>query len=118
MNYDDDRLERALFDMPLEEPPADLRESILAQTIHRPPATMHPWEVWAYGVACAMLAWVLILVLRGAAHGSFTVAESYAGSLLAAFARPQVLFWLAAGASAAIWISHLNFMPRAQKLQA
>ena len=37
MKYDsDDALDRALFALPLEEPPADLRASILTATVYRP----------------------------------------------------------------------------------
>ena len=37
MNGDYDDLDRALMALPLEEPPAGLRESILASTIYAPP---------------------------------------------------------------------------------
>ena len=44
----DDELERALLSLELEEPPADLRRSILASTVYHVPvaASVRPWEPW------------------------------------------------------------------------
>ena len=55
MMYDsDDSLERALFALPLEEPPSDLRASILAATAFRPAPPFGVWEVAALGALAAV----------------------------------------------------------------
>jgi hypothetical protein len=101
-------LERALFALDLEEPPADLRASILAQTIYRVPvsAAVPPWEVWLYGALCAVVVWMLILVVRG---GPAVGEVSALGSqIVAFFSQPATLFWIAVGAAASVWISQVN----------
>lgn len=110
--YDnDDELERALFALDLEEPPADLRESILARTIYQVPAVaaVRPWEPWVYGGLSAVLAWLLILVLRGAGE-DYAVAQaaSYGQEALAFFSQPATLFWIAVGGAATAWVSQMN----------
>ena len=108
--YDsDDELERALFALDLEEPPAQLRSSILAATIYHVPisATVRPWEVWLYGGLCAALVWLLIAVLTGTGAHAFETAGSYAEQALSFFSQPGTLFWIAVG-GAAIWFSQLN----------
>jgi hypothetical protein len=109
--YDsDEELERALFALDLEEPPADLRASILAGTVYRVPlaATVRPWEVWLYGALCALLAWMLILVAHGSARGALEAANAYGAQALSLLAQPAVLFWTAVGGAAAAWISQMN----------
>ncbi|HLI96146.1 MAG TPA: hypothetical protein VKT72_08675 [Candidatus Baltobacteraceae bacterium] len=112
-NYNDDELERALFALDLEEPPADLRGSILAQTIYRVPASasVRPWEIWLYGAMCAALVWLLFFVLRGDAHRAVVTATDYGHQLLSAVAQPSVLFWIALGGAAAFWISQMELAP-------
>lgn len=46
-----DALDRALFALPLEEPPADLRSSILLSTAYRP---VSPFSFWEIAVAGAL----------------------------------------------------------------
>ncbi len=104
----DDELERALFALELEEPPADLRASIFAATIYRQPVAVKPWEVWALGALCAVLTWVLVLVARGAAGPTVETISSYVNQGLALFLQPQTLVWTALGGCAALWISQLN----------
>jgi len=108
--YDDDHLERALFALELEEPPVGLRQAILAQTVHPVPpvTTVRPWEVWVYGALCAVLVWMLILVLQGGATHVVTQAAAYGDRIAAFFSRPADLFWIALGAAATVWISQLN----------
>jgi hypothetical protein len=109
-DYTDEELERALFALDLEEPPADLRASILAGTIYRVPvtATVRPWEIWLFGGLCAVLVWMLILVLRGAAGPAAVQAEAFGTQLAVFFSQPANLFWIAVGAAASVWISQLN----------
>jgi hypothetical protein len=105
--YDnDDELERALFALDLEEPPAGLRDSILSATVYHVPvsATVRPWEVWLYGGLCAALVWLLIAVLRGNAAPAM---NSVGELLVAFFSQPATLFWIAVGAAATL-ISQMN----------
>ena len=60
---DDAALERALFALPLEEPPADLRGRILAATVYRPALPFKMWEVWVIGTLMALAVWLMIAVL-------------------------------------------------------
>ena len=53
MSYDDDDLDRLLFALPLEEPPADLRASILTATAYRAAPVFKPWEVSIIGGVAA-----------------------------------------------------------------
>jgi hypothetical protein len=117
--YDsDEELERALFALPLEEPPADLRASILAATIYRPPVTVKPWEVWAAGALCALLTWLLLLIARGGAASTVETVSSYISSGLALIAAPQTLLWIAIGGGAALWISQLYLTVTPEALRA
>jgi hypothetical protein len=61
----DDDLDRLLFAMPLEEPPADLRASILRATIYRPAFALKPWELWMCGSIAALAVWLAALIVRG-----------------------------------------------------
>ena len=110
MKYNDDELERALFALDLEEPPSDLRASILARTIYHVPATatVRPWEIWLFGGLLAILVWMLLTVLRGAAGPAISQADTFGSDLVAFFSHPANLFWIAVGAAATVWISQVN----------
>jgi hypothetical protein len=105
----DDELDRALFALPLEEPPQDLRASILAATIYRQPLTVKPWEVWLLGALCAVLTWLLLLVARGQSPVVGSIA-TYVDEAVRLFSQPQTLFWIAVGGGAALWLSQLNLI--------
>lgn len=109
--YDNDEdIERALFALELEEPPADLRRSILSATVYHVPvaAAVRPWEVWLCGALCAALVWLMIFVLRGAGAQTVDAAVAYGDQALAFMSQPTTLFWIAIGGAATIWISQLN----------
>lgn len=110
MKYNDDELERALFSLELEEPPADLRASILAGTIYHVPVTaaVRPWEIWVYGGLCAVLVWMLIFIARGAAGPAMSETATLSEQIAAFFSNPTMLFWIAVGAAATVWISQVN----------
>ncbi len=114
----DEELERALFGLELEEPPADLRSSILAATIYRTPMPVKPWEVWVLGAFCALLAWVAVLSTHGGSLPAFATLKIYLAAALATFARPDFLFWTALGGGLVLWISQLNLTPVAGALRA
>lgn len=102
----DDELDRALFALELEEPPATLRGRILARTIYRAPVPVKPWEIWTIGAIAALAVWLIVLLLQGAP--AFDRASATLGEAFSTFTRIDVLFWTALGASAAFWISQLN----------
>lgn len=104
----DDDLDRALFALDLEEPPQDLRAAILAGTIYRAPLAVRPWEVWAIGIVMAVAAWLVVSLLVGGASFSFGGTLDRIGEAVSQITRPEVLFWIAMGASATFWISQLN----------
>ncbi len=52
----DDELDRALFALPLEEPPADMHARIMSATIYRVAPTFQPWELVLLAVAVALVA--------------------------------------------------------------
>ena len=66
MNYEThDDLDRLLFALPLEEPPEDLRSSILANTIYRPAFPISVWETWILGSLLALAVWLGVLIMVG-----------------------------------------------------
>ena len=117
--YDsDDELERALFALPLEEPPLGLHQAILARTIYRHAVSVKPWELWALGGLCAVLTWLLVLIATGGAATTLATIESAFAQALGVFAQPQMLFWIAIGGGAALWISQLNLTVAPEALRA
>jgi hypothetical protein len=106
MMYDsDDALDRALFALPLEEPPAELRGAILASTAYRPAAPFSVWEVAGLGALAAVTLWLIVLIAMGGGglflHTLATIGSSIAGGL----SNVTLLAWLAAGAMTAFWLS-------------
>jgi hypothetical protein len=114
MRYDsDDELDRALFALPLEEPPEELRASILAATIYSPalPATPFKlWEAWALGAAIAVVVWICALIGSGAVDPLIAALRPLAISAAAAILQPVTLLWIALGGAAAFWLSQLTFI--------
>ena len=102
----DDELERALFALPLEEPPRDLRKAILAATVYRPAFPVKAWEMWVAATVVAVAVWLCISVARGAmpqfVHGEATLAQ-----VLASPAAWPIFFWTLVGGAAAAWVSQL-----------
>lgn len=121
MNYDsDDALDRALFALPLEEPPTDLRASILAATVYRPAPAFLAWEI---GALAAILAVVISLIAAVVAGGGTLFLHSMTAigtTLVRSLSNFTVLAWLAAGGATAIWLSLFtgfqSFAPLANKV--
>jgi hypothetical protein len=95
----DDPLDRALLALPLEEPPPDLRERILAATVLAPAPAFRAWELWLVMTLTACAAWLCADVLRS-------------GALASRLVHPSLLLWLAIGGSSVWWISNLSLMPQ------
>ena len=109
MNHDfEDDLDRMLAALPLEEPPAGLRASILAATIYRPAFPMRLWEAWALGAICALTVWLVALVVKGGGAtfvSSVALLSSYGWRALSS---PALVLWLALGTAIAMWMIYFN----------
>jgi hypothetical protein len=110
--YDFDDIDRALFSLQLEEPPAELRASILAVTVDAPfeVVTARPFTYLDLGIVALVLGiagWLAYAFTAG--HLSTLALESTVRQFGSALAHPQVLAWLGAGASTAVWLSLANF---------
>jgi hypothetical protein len=114
MNYnDDDALDAALFALPLEEPPADLRASILSATIFRPHPVFSLREVIVLGALCAVIVWLIAAVIGGGASLFVHSLQAVGATTLRASSNITLLGWIAAGAATAIWLSiFTGFQPR------
>ncbi|MBV9272100.1 MAG: hypothetical protein JO165_13485 [Candidatus Eremiobacteraeota bacterium] len=117
--YDtDDELERALFALPLEEPPADLRASILAATVYRAPAPFKAWEIWMLGGIVALAVWLVGLIVAGGADRAMETVSMIGGYVAAFFTQPLNLVWLTVGGATALWMSQLNLTPLSLRQQS
>ena len=111
-DYRDDDLDRLLFSLPLEEPPAGMRESILAATIYRPPAfVLKPWEMWSLAALAAVAVWLCILIVSGGAAAFAQTTGYIFQSAWQQISSQNALVWLAAGIGATIWTMLLNSNP-------
>ncbi|HEY5257767.1 MAG TPA: hypothetical protein VIJ12_05245 [Candidatus Baltobacteraceae bacterium] len=106
MNYDNDEsLERALFALDLEQPPADLRSSILAATVYRAPAIVTLPEAAALFALVGVIGWVCVSIAMG---GMPLLADTLFSIQLAVahfFTNTVTLLWIASGGGAAIALS-------------
>jgi hypothetical protein len=106
MMYDsDDALDRALFALPLEEPPGELRGSILTATAYRPAPPFSLWEVIAVGAISAVTLWLVILVALGGGTLFVTTLSAIARTMATGLSNVMVLGWLGAGAATALWLT-------------
>jgi hypothetical protein len=116
MNFnDDDALDAALFALPLEEPPADLRAAILSATIFHPAPLFSLREVIVLGALCAVIVWLVAAVIGGGASLFVHSLQALGASTLHASTNVTLLAWIAAGAATAIWVSiFTGFQPHAE----
>lgn len=106
MKYDsDEALERALFALDLEQPPADLRASILASTVYRAPAIITLPEAAGLFALLGMVAWVCTSILMGGmplfSHALTTIQVELDNF----FGNTETMAWLAVGGAIAISLS-------------
>jgi hypothetical protein len=114
MNDGLDERDRALFAMPLEEPPPGLRGAVLAATVYAPVAAplFRSWEVALIGGLSALAVPLVPAVANDRRSG--TQLASGTSSLLSAGLEPVAPAWLAAGISTALCLSLVNLVaPRA-----
>jgi hypothetical protein len=106
MTYDsDDVLDRALFALPLEEPPSDLRGSILTATAYRPAPPFSVWEAVVIGVLSAVTLWLLVVVAMGGAPLFFNTLNAIGRTVTVGLSNVTTLAWFGAGAATALWLS-------------
>jgi hypothetical protein len=112
----DDELERALFALPLEEPPVDLRDRILAVTISRPRLTFRAWEIWLVGTLFAFVVWLTFMVGTSVPDigGAISRAVSLGVDRFAEALSVNTLMWMALGISFVVWISQLS-LPQSRR---
>jgi len=114
MNFkDDDALDAALFALPLEEPPADLRSAILHATVYRQAPVFSFRELAVLGVLSAVIVWLIIAVVAGGASLFVHSLQAVGSTAVRAGSNLTLLGWIAAGAATAIWLSiFTGFQPR------
>lgn len=105
MYRDDAELERALFALPLEEPPADLRASILTTTVYRPAPPFSVWEVTLVGALAAVVLWLVVLIFLGGAPLFVNSISAIAEAISRPLSHVTTLAWLTAGVATALWLS-------------
>ena len=110
MTMDDERLERALAALPLEEPPEGLRASILLATAYRPTPAFSFFELSVAGSLGAVALWLVVLLVLGG--GSlFVHTLAVIGSVVShTFSNAAMLAWLAAGGATALWLTLFHWI--------
>jgi hypothetical protein len=100
-----DELESAIFALPLEEPPAGMRASILLATAYRPAPAFSAVELATLGSLGAVALWLVVLLVLGGGT-LFVQTLAAIGSFLShALSNPGTLAWLAAGGATALWLT-------------
>jgi hypothetical protein len=109
----DDELERALFALPLEEPPVDLRARILAATVDRPRPAFRGWEIWLLGTAVAFMVWLMFMVGTSVPDIGATISRAISDGIdrVAPAISVSCLMWTVLGMSFVVWISQLSLPP-------
>ncbi|MBV9027424.1 MAG: hypothetical protein JO311_02315 [Candidatus Eremiobacteraeota bacterium] len=109
-----DPLDEAIASLPLEEPPAGLRASILLATAYRPAPLFSLGEYVAMGAIAAFALWLIVLVVMGGGTLFVHTIEAIAATSARALSNGATLVWLAAGGATALWISlFTGFQPAA-----
>ncbi|MFN2528618.1 MAG: hypothetical protein ABR584_07865 [Candidatus Baltobacteraceae bacterium] len=109
MTYEpDDDLDRLLFALPLEEPPRDLRASILASTIYRPSSPFKVWETWALGIVMAVGVWLCVMIAQGGGQAFVATVALFGEFFARFFVSSGTGLWLAVGGGIAFLLLILN----------
>jgi hypothetical protein len=105
----DDEIERALFALPLEEPPAGLHARILAATINHPRQIFRAWEIWAIGTLLAVMCWLGFQIFA-MPHAADRLVQStaYALDQLGHAMSSSLGLWALLGLSTAAWLSFIS----------
>jgi hypothetical protein len=106
MKYDsDDALDRALFALPLEEPPEGLRASILTATVYRPVPAFAAWEIAAIGIVAALGIWFAMMIALGGGSLFAHTLDTIGQTVTRAFSNVANLEWTGAGIATAVWLT-------------
>jgi hypothetical protein len=105
MYHDDDELDRALFALPLEEPPGDLRAAILTATAYRPAPPFSVWEFAFFGVVAAVMVWMVIEIALGGGPLFASTVTAIGTSIVHGLPNVTTLAWLTAGGATAFWLT-------------
>jgi hypothetical protein len=100
-----DALDRALFALPLEEPPADMRASILQATVYRQHHAFPWWESVTFGALGAIGIWLLVAIVLGGGSLFVHTLAAITSPVIVALSHGVNAMWLAAGAATAVWLS-------------
>jgi hypothetical protein len=107
----DDELDRALFALPLEEPPPELHRDVMAATVFRPEPVFRAWEFSALAAAlvvtAALTAWLFSAAPDTGARLTAGIADAVRS---AGLLKLSTYAWLAVGLSAAWFVSSPPFM--------
>ncbi len=116
MNDDFDDLDRALFALPLDVPPAGMREAILRVAVPAPRLLRTPplgtWDIIGLGIALAVAVWLVLLFVWDKSFATTLTLDTV--TLLAALGNPTTLLWLSAGGAVAAWMSLGSALPFAR----
>jgi len=105
MTMDDNELERALFALPLEEPPAGMRASILMSTAYRPAPAFSFLELAALGALGAVALWMVVLLVLGGGTLFIQTLAAIGNVASRVLSNATTLAWLAAGGATALWLT-------------
>jgi hypothetical protein len=116
MNYNsDDALDAALFALPLEEPPADLRAAILTATAYRPAPMFSFRELAFLGLVCSVVVWLVAAVIAGGGSLFVHSLQAVGTFVSSTMNNGATLVWIAAGGATTIWLSlFTGFQPQAE----
>ena len=106
-----DELDRAILDLPLEEPPAGLRASILLATAYRPAPAFSFAELAVLGALGAVAVWLVILLVLGGGSLFVQTVSAIASTISRTLSNGAVLAWLAAGGATALWLTLFSGHP-------
>jgi hypothetical protein len=105
MNMDDQDLERAILELPLEEPPEGLRASILLATAYRPGPAFSVADFALMGSLLAVAVWLISLVVLGGGSLFVHTLAVLGSTLSRTLSNGAILAWFAAGGATALWLT-------------
>ena len=111
MDERDDDLDRMIFAIPMEEPPAGLRASILRGTIYRPAFALKPWELWMCGTVAAIAVWLAAFIVRSGPEAFMQTLIALGSATAHLLLMQNTWLWIAAGIGTAFWLLILNPLP-------
>ena len=103
-----DELERAIAELPLEEPPEGLRASILLATAYRPAPAFSFFELAGIGTLGAIALWLIVMLVSGGGALFVHTLATISSVVLRSFSNVAFLSWLAAGGATALWLTLLT----------